>query len=102
VSLAKSAGGGEERILDALSKERRSGKLQVMSFAEMKEAVSALSPAERAELAEYLAALEEGMSVEEFRRMNAAIDLELNDPSPEYSIEQVEADLKSLKPGDVP
>ncbi len=68
----------------------------------MKEAVGTLSPAERAELAEYLAALEEGVSVEEFRRINAAIDLELNDPSPECSVEQVEAELKSLKLGDVP
>ncbi len=68
----------------------------------MKEAVSALTSAERAELAEYLAALEEGMSVEEFRRMNAAVELELNDPSPEVSLEEVEAGLKDLKPGDAP
>ena len=73
-----------------------------MSFAEMKEAVSTLTPAERAELAEYLAALEEGMSVEEFRRMNAALDEELNDPSPTLTLEEVRADLKSLKLGEVP
>ncbi len=68
----------------------------------MKEAVSALTPAERVELAEYLAALEEGMSVEEFRRMNAALEEELNDPSPEVTLEEVRAELKSLKLGDVP
>jgi hypothetical protein len=78
------------------------GIFEGMSFAEMKEAVCTLSPAERAELAEYLAALEEGVSVEEFRRINAAIQEALDDPTPPLTLEEVRADLKSLKLGDVP
>jgi hypothetical protein len=73
-----------------------------MSFAEMKEALATLAPGERAELSEQLQALAEGVSVEELRRMNAALDEELNDPSPELSLQEVEADLKSMKTGDAP
>ena len=75
---------------------------QIMSFAEMKEALTRLSPAERADLSDHLHALDEGVSVEELRRMNAALDEELNDPSPGLTVEEVRSSLRSLKPGDVP
>jgi hypothetical protein len=54
-----------------------------MSFAEMKELLPTLTPEERSSLIESLQAMEEGVSVEEFRRINAALDEEINDPSPE-------------------
>lgn len=73
-----------------------------MSFAELKEAVKSLSPQERAELQEQLHALEEGVSVEEWRAMNAALDEELNDPSPEYTTEEVLESIRTMKPGDEP
>jgi hypothetical protein len=72
-----------------------------MSFAELKEALVTLSPKQRAELQESLHALEEGVSVEELRAINAALDEELNDPSPGLTIEEVRQSVRSLKPGDV-
>jgi hypothetical protein len=73
-----------------------------VSFAEIKEALPTLSPAQWAELQEALHALEEGVSVEELRAMNAAIDAELNDPSPGLSLEEVRESIRSLKLGDAP
>ena len=64
--------------------------------------MTSLSSQERAELQEYLHAIEEGVSVEELRAMNAALDEELNDPSPEISIEEVRTGLRNLKLDDVP
>jgi len=61
-----------------------------------------LSPDERAELQEYLHALQEGISVEELRAINAALDEELNDSSPGLSVDEVRESLRSLKPGDAP
>ena len=71
-----------------------------MSFAEMKEALVTLSPKQRAELQESLHALEEGVSVEELRAINAALDEELNDPSPGLTLEEARESIRSLKPGD--
>ncbi len=73
-----------------------------MSFAEIKDALPALSVAERADLLDHLYALEEGVSVEEYRRINAAIQEALDDPSPNLTLDEVRAELKSLKLGDVP
>ena len=73
-----------------------------MSFAEIKEELATLSPEQRAELLESLHALEEGVSVEELRAINAALDEELNDPSPGLSLKEVRQNIRSLKPGDVP
>jgi hypothetical protein len=73
-----------------------------MSFAEMKEALVSLSLEERAELQEHLHALEEGVSVEELRAINAALDEELNDPSPELTLEEVRESIRTLKLGDAP
>ena len=73
-----------------------------MSFAELKEALVTLSPEQRAELQESLHALEEGVSVEELRAINTALDEELNDPSPGLTMEQVRENIRSLKWGDVP
>ncbi len=71
-----------------------------MSFAEMKEALGTLSPAQRAELQEQLQALEEGISVYELRALHAALDEELNDPSPGLSLDEVRESLRSLESGD--
>lgn len=60
-----------------------------MTFAEVKDLLPTLTPAERAELLECLDAMREGVSVEEFRKINAALDEEINDPSPEISGEEV-------------
>jgi hypothetical protein len=73
-----------------------------MSFAEMKEALVTLSSEQRAELQESLHALEEGVSVEELRSINTALDEELNDPSSSLKIEDVRASIRSLKLGDAP
>lgn len=59
-----------------------------MSFAELKEALVTLSPEQRAERQESLHALEEGVSVEELRAINAALDEELNDPSDGLTLEE--------------
>ena len=67
----------------------------------MKEALVTLSPEQRAELQESLHALEEGVSVEELRAIHAALDEELNDPSPGLTLEEVRENIRSLKPGDV-
>ena len=71
-----------------------------MSFAEMKEALVTLSPEQRAELQESLYALEEGVSVQELRAMNAALDEELKAPSPGLSVEEVRQSVRSLRRGD--
>ena len=73
-----------------------------MSFAEIKEALPTLSPSQLAELRETLQALEEGVSVEELRAMNAAIDAELNDPSPGLTLEEVRESIRTMKLGDAP
>ncbi len=73
-----------------------------MSFAEMKEALVTLSPEQRAELQESLHALEEGVSVQELRAMNAALDEEINAPSPGLTIEEVRQSIRSMRLGDVP
>jgi hypothetical protein len=67
----------------------------------MKEALIALSPEQRAELQESLQAIEEGVSVQELRAILAALDEELDDPSPGVALEQVRENILSLKPGDV-
>ena len=53
-----------------------------MSLSEIQTALPSLTPEERATLQEALYALEEGVSVEEWREMNAAIEEAFNDPSP--------------------
>jgi hypothetical protein len=71
-----------------------------MSFAEIKEALPSLSAGERAELSETLSALEEGVSVEQFRAMKAAVEEELNDPSEDLTADQVRDSIRSMKFGD--
>lgn len=66
----------------------------------MKEALVTLSPEQRAELQESLHALEEGVSVEELRAITAALDEEVNDPSPGLTLEEVRENIRSLKQGD--
>jgi alpha-D-ribose 1-methylphosphonate 5-triphosphate synthase subunit PhnG len=66
-----------------------------MSFAEMKESLSTLSASERAELHEHLQAMEEGVSIEELRAIKATLDEELNDPSPELTLEEVRASVEA-------
>jgi len=72
-----------------------------MSFSEIKEALVTLSPEQRTELQESLHALEEGVSVEELRAINATLDEELNDPSSGLTLEEVRENIRSLKSGDV-
>jgi len=72
-----------------------------MSFSEIKEALVTLSPEQRTELQESLHALEEGVSVEELRAINATLDEELNNPSPGLTLEEVRENIRSLKSGDV-
>jgi hypothetical protein len=72
-----------------------------MSFAEMKEQLPTLTAEERASLLECLQALEEGMSVDEFRELKASIDEELRNPSPGYTAEEVLAELDKLGRSDV-
>ena len=72
-----------------------------MSFSEIKEALVTLSPEQRTELQESLHALEEGVSIEELRAINATLDEELNDPSPGLTLEEVRENIRSLKSGDV-
>jgi hypothetical protein len=73
-----------------------------MSFAEMKEALATLSPEQRTELQEHLQALLEGVPVQEIRAINAALDEELNDPSPGLTLAEARENLRTFKPGDVP
>jgi len=60
-----------------------------MSLAEIRAALPDLTAEERASLHETLFALEEGVSVEEWRAMNAALEEELAHPSPLIPAEQV-------------
>jgi hypothetical protein len=66
-----------------------------MSLTEIEAALPSLSPAERATLQEALYALEEGVSVEEWREINVAIVEAFNDPSPSVTSEEVFARLKA-------
>jgi hypothetical protein len=66
-----------------------------MTFAEMKDLLPTLTEEERTELSDRLGAIEEGVTVEEFRRINAALDEEINDPSPEISGDEVRERLAS-------
>lgn len=66
-----------------------------MSLSEIQAALPALTLEERASLHEALYALEEGVSVEEWRAMNAAIEEELSDPFPTTPAEQVFAKLEA-------
>ena len=50
---------------------------------------------------EGLHALEEGVSTQELRAINAALDEELNDPSPGLTLEQARKNLRALKPDDL-
>ncbi len=71
-----------------------------MSFAEIKDALATLSPEQRAELEEQLHALDEGVTVEELREINAMLDEELNAPSARYSAEQARERLRHMNLGD--
>ena len=71
-----------------------------MSFAEMKEMLPTLTPEEQTELHDCLCAMKEGVSVEEFRAIRAAIDEALMDPSPSIPIEEVYKDLEKLTRSD--
>jgi hypothetical protein len=69
-----------------------------MSLAELENFVSTLSDTERSALREILNAAEEGVSVEEFRTMDAAVAEALNDPSPSIPAQEVFAELRALYP----
>jgi flagellar motor switch protein FliG len=71
-----------------------------MSFAEMKEALVTLSPEQRAELEERIHALDEGITVEQLREINAMLDEELDTPSARSTVEQARERLRHLKLGD--
>jgi DNA-binding transcriptional MerR regulator len=71
-----------------------------MSFTEIKEALSTLSQEQRAELEEHLHALDEGISVEQLREINAMLDEELNEPSTRFTLEQARERIRSLNLGD--
>ena len=66
-----------------------------MSLSEIQAALPSLSAEERATLQEALYALEEGVSVEEWREMNAAIEEAFTDPSPTIPSEEVFSRLKA-------
>jgi hypothetical protein len=66
-----------------------------MSLSEIQAALPSLTLEERTVLHETLYALEEGVSVEEWRAMNVAIEEELRDPSPTIPAEQVFAKLEA-------
>ncbi len=73
-----------------------------MSFAEIKEALATLSAEQRSELEEQLHALDEGVTVEQLREINAMLDEELNDPSPGFTLDEVRQSIRSLKLDDEP
>jgi len=66
-----------------------------VSLTEIQTALPSLTSEERKVLQESLDALEEGVSVEEWRAMNAALDEELNEPSPTIPAEQVFAEMEA-------
>ena len=66
-----------------------------MSLSEIEAALPTLTLEERAALQEALYALEEGVSVEEWREMNAAIEEAFNDPSPSIPAEEVFAKIEA-------
>ena len=66
----------------------------------MKEALVTLSPEQRAELEERIHALDEGITVEQLREINAMLDEELDTPSARYTVEQARERLRHLKLGD--
>ena len=65
-----------------------------MSLAEIKEAVTALSPEERSQLRDVLDALEEGVSVEELHAIDHALDEALNSKEPRLTLEEVQARMR--------
>ncbi len=67
-----------------------------MSLAEIKEAVAALSAEERSQLRDVLDALEEGVSVEELRAIDHALDEALKGREPSIPAEQVWAEMDEL------
>jgi hypothetical protein len=71
----------------------------LMSFAEIKDALATLSPEQRGELEEQLHALDEGVTVEQLREMNAMLDEELNDPSVGFTLEQARERIRRLNLG---
>ncbi len=81
-------------------KTRQIWKIAVMSFAEMKEALVTLSPEQRAELEEQIHALDEGVTVEQLREINAILDEELDAPSARYTVEQARERLRHMNLGD--
>jgi hypothetical protein len=66
----------------------------------MKQLLPTLTPEERTELQDCLGAMDEEVSVEEFRAIRAALDEALMDPSPSIPIEQVYKDLEKWTRGD--
>lgn len=66
-----------------------------MSLSEIQAALPELTLEERATLHEMLFALEEGVTVEEWRAMNAALEEELAHPSATIPAEQVFARLEA-------
>jgi hypothetical protein len=66
-----------------------------MSLSEIQSALPSLTLEERVALHEALYALEEGVSVEEWREMNAAIEEAFNDPSPAIPSEEVFARVEA-------
>jgi hypothetical protein len=79
-----------------LEKEVPFWQINAMSFTEMKELLPTLTAEERASLFECLQALEEGVSVEEFRALKAAIEESLLDTSPTYTAEEMLAEIDKL------
>lgn len=66
-----------------------------MSLAEIQASLPSLTVQEREALQESLFALHEGVSVEEWRAMSAALEEELTDPSPSIPAEQVFSKLEA-------
>jgi hypothetical protein len=100
LSGSPEATGREPFDLRLLVKSSLIWQIIVMSFAEIKDALATLSPEQRAELTEELHALDEGVTVQQLREINAMLDEELNDPSPGLTIEQSRERISRLNLGD--
>lgn len=79
----------------------RYGRLTCMSFVQMKELLTSLTPDERAELRDCLQAMDEGISVQELHLLHAALDEEINHPSPGLTLDEVRKSVSTFGQGNV-
>lgn len=86
--------GGQGSLPGALAKAFFPRYRKLISLAELKEAMVALSSEERHQLRDILDALDEGATVEQLHEIDHLLEEALNDPRPSIPAEQVWDEMK--------